>query len=79
MLFALFFSHSYVGPDYSVQKNTGKISLEQIDTVSPLCLLSYIVCWYVTSKIQVLYVQTAYKAFIFFDSYFFVTPLLEWW
>lgn len=42
MLFCLlFFSHSYVGPDYSVQKNTGKISLDQIDAVSPLCLLSY--------------------------------------
>ncbi|XP_052637795.1 DNA primase large subunit isoform X2 [Harpia harpyja] len=35
-------SHSYVGPDYSVQKNTGKISLEQIDALSgksfPLCM-----------------------------------------
>ncbi|XP_051471281.1 DNA primase large subunit isoform X2 [Apus apus] len=35
-------SHSYVGPDYSVQKNTGKISLEQIDSLSvksfPLCM-----------------------------------------
>ncbi|KAF1468797.1 DNA primase large subunit, partial [Megadyptes antipodes antipodes] len=35
-------SHSYIGPDYSVQKNTGKISLEQIDTLSvksfPLCM-----------------------------------------
>lgn len=40
VLFALFFSHSYVGPDYSVQKNTGKIALEQIDAVSPPCLLS---------------------------------------
>ncbi|NXJ11452.1 PRI2 primase, partial [Odontophorus gujanensis] len=35
-------SHSYVGPDYSVQKNTGKISLEHIDALSvksfPLCM-----------------------------------------
>ncbi|NWY70569.1 PRI2 primase, partial [Erithacus rubecula] len=35
-------SHSYLGPDYSIQKNTGKISLEQIDTLSvksfPLCM-----------------------------------------
>ncbi|NXI15724.1 PRI2 primase, partial [Irena cyanogastra] len=35
-------SHSYVGPDYSVQKSTGKISLEQIDALSvksfPLCM-----------------------------------------
>ncbi|NXE61353.1 PRI2 primase, partial [Calcarius ornatus] len=35
-------SHSYVGPDYSVQNNTGKISLEQIDALSvksfPLCM-----------------------------------------
>ncbi|NXA40035.1 PRI2 primase, partial [Eudromia elegans] len=35
-------SHSYVGPDYSVQKNTGKISLEQIDALAgksfPLCM-----------------------------------------
>ncbi|XP_068039788.1 DNA primase large subunit isoform X2 [Anomalospiza imberbis] len=35
-------SHSYVGPDYSIQKNTGKISLEQIDALSvksfPLCM-----------------------------------------
>ncbi|KFO81226.1 DNA primase large subunit, partial [Cuculus canorus] len=35
-------SHSYVGPDYSVQKNTGKISLEQIDALSvksfPICM-----------------------------------------
>ncbi|NXE89804.1 PRI2 primase, partial [Menura novaehollandiae] len=35
-------SHCYVGPDYSVQKNTGKISLEQIDALSvksfPLCM-----------------------------------------
>ncbi|XP_059698655.1 DNA primase large subunit [Haemorhous mexicanus] len=35
-------SHSYVGPDYSVQKNAGKISLEQIDALSvksfPLCM-----------------------------------------
>ncbi|NWU34895.1 PRI2 primase, partial [Hylia prasina] len=35
-------SHSYVGPDYSVQKNTGKISLDQIDALSvksfPLCM-----------------------------------------
>ncbi|OXB58286.1 hypothetical protein ASZ78_002928 [Callipepla squamata] len=34
--------HSYVGPDYSVQKNTGKISLEHIDALSvksfPLCM-----------------------------------------
>ncbi|XP_061203836.1 DNA primase large subunit isoform X2 [Neopsephotus bourkii] len=35
-------SHSYVGPDYSVQKNTGKISLDQVDALSvksfPLCM-----------------------------------------
>ncbi|NWV34788.1 PRI2 primase, partial [Grantiella picta] len=35
-------SHSYIGPDYSIQKNTGKISLEQIDALSvksfPLCM-----------------------------------------
>uniref|UniRef100_A0A8C3CKB2 DNA primase large subunit n=1 Tax=Cairina moschata TaxID=8855 RepID=A0A8C3CKB2_CAIMO len=35
-------SHSYVGPDYSAQKNTGKISLEHIDALSvksfPLCM-----------------------------------------
>ncbi|NXN88705.1 PRI2 primase, partial [Bombycilla garrulus] len=35
-------SHSYVGPDYSIQKNAGKISLEQIDSLSvksfPLCM-----------------------------------------
>ncbi|NXX30997.1 PRI2 primase, partial [Nicator chloris] len=35
-------SHSYVGPDYSIQKNTGKISLDQIDALSvksfPLCM-----------------------------------------
>ncbi|XP_068867482.1 DNA primase large subunit isoform X1 [Aphelocoma coerulescens] len=35
-------SHSYVGPDYSIQKNTGKIYLEQIDALSvksfPLCM-----------------------------------------
>ncbi|NXC35820.1 PRI2 primase, partial [Campylorhamphus procurvoides] len=35
-------SHSYVGPDYSAQKNTGKISLDQIDALSvksfPLCM-----------------------------------------
>ncbi|XP_032299605.1 DNA primase large subunit isoform X2 [Coturnix japonica] len=35
-------SHSYIGPDYSVQKNTGKISLEHIDALSvksfPLCM-----------------------------------------
>ncbi|XP_067421640.1 DNA primase large subunit isoform X3 [Emydura macquarii macquarii] len=35
-------SHSYVGPDYSIQKNTGKISLEHIDALSvksfPLCM-----------------------------------------
>lgn len=29
-----FFSHAYVGQDYSMQKNVGKISLEQIDSVS---------------------------------------------
>lgn len=29
-----FFSHAYVGQDYSIQKNVGKISLEQIDSVS---------------------------------------------
>lgn len=28
------FSHAYVGQDYSIQKNVGKISLEQIDSVS---------------------------------------------
>lgn len=44
VLLALFFSHSYVGPDYSVQKNTGKIALEHIDAVSPLSLLSSIIC-----------------------------------
>ncbi|KAJ7341219.1 hypothetical protein JRQ81_005074 [Phrynocephalus forsythii] len=27
-------SHAYVGPDYSTEKNTGKISLEQIDALS---------------------------------------------
>lgn len=33
--FALFYSsHAYVGQDYSIQKNVGKISLEQIDSVS---------------------------------------------
>ncbi|CAM4641855.1 DNA primase large subunit isoform X1 [Lepidochelys kempii] len=35
-------SHSYVGPDYSIQKNVGKISLEHIDALSvksfPLCM-----------------------------------------
>nr|XP_006000604.2 PREDICTED: DNA primase large subunit [Latimeria chalumnae] len=35
-------SHAYVGQDYSVQKNVGKISLEQIDALSaksfPLCM-----------------------------------------
>ncbi|XP_039387602.1 DNA primase large subunit isoform X2 [Mauremys reevesii] len=35
-------SHSYVGPDYSIQKNIGKISLEHIDALSvksfPLCM-----------------------------------------
>ncbi|XP_035255536.1 DNA primase large subunit [Anguilla anguilla] len=35
-------SHAYVGQDYSVQKNVGKISLEQIDPLSlkafPLCM-----------------------------------------
>uniref|UniRef100_A0A8C5W9B4 DNA primase large subunit n=2 Tax=Leptobrachium leishanense TaxID=445787 RepID=A0A8C5W9B4_9ANUR len=35
-------SHSYVGQDYSLQKNTGKISLEQIDALAaksfPLCM-----------------------------------------
>ncbi|XP_043366347.1 DNA primase large subunit isoform X6 [Dermochelys coriacea] len=35
-------SHSYVGPDYSNQKNNGKISLEHIDALSvksfPLCM-----------------------------------------
>ncbi|NWX97754.1 PRI2 primase, partial [Nothoprocta ornata] len=35
-------SHSYIGPDYSVQKNAGKISLEQIDALAvksfPLCM-----------------------------------------
>ncbi|XP_060943494.1 DNA primase large subunit [Limanda limanda] len=34
-------SHAYVGQDYSIQKNVGKISLEQIDSLSvksfPLC------------------------------------------
>lgn len=32
--FFLVISHAYVGQDYSVQKNVGKISLEQIDSVS---------------------------------------------
>ncbi|XP_053237118.1 DNA primase large subunit isoform X2 [Podarcis raffonei] len=27
-------SHAYVGPDYSIERNIGKISLEQIDTLS---------------------------------------------
>lgn len=35
-------SHAYVGQDYSIQKNVGKISLEQIDSLSgksfPLCM-----------------------------------------
>ncbi|XP_062318980.1 DNA primase large subunit [Osmerus eperlanus] len=35
-------SHAYVGQDYSIQKNIGKISLEQIDPLSsrsfPLCM-----------------------------------------
>nr|XP_056712660.1 DNA primase large subunit [Euleptes europaea] len=35
-------SHAYVGPDYNIQKNTGKISLEQIDALSvksfPVCM-----------------------------------------
>ncbi|CAL8359799.1 unnamed protein product [Boreogadus saida] len=35
-------SHAYVGQDYSIQKNMGKISLEQIDPLSgksfPLCM-----------------------------------------
>lgn len=35
-------SHAYVGQDYSIQKNVGKISLEQIDPLSgksfPLCM-----------------------------------------
>lgn len=35
-------SHAYVGQDYSIQKNVGKISLEQIDSFSgksfPLCM-----------------------------------------
>ncbi|XP_028676335.1 DNA primase large subunit [Erpetoichthys calabaricus] len=35
-------SHAYVGQDYSIQKNIGKISLEQIDNLSlksfPLCM-----------------------------------------
>ncbi|XP_053566380.1 DNA primase large subunit [Bombina bombina] len=35
-------SHSYVGQDFSTQKNTGKISLEQIDSLAsksfPLCM-----------------------------------------
>ncbi|XP_016149638.1 DNA primase large subunit-like [Sinocyclocheilus grahami] len=34
--------HAYVGQDYSIQKNIGKISLEQIDALSgksfPLCM-----------------------------------------
>ncbi|KFV71402.1 DNA primase large subunit [Dryobates pubescens] len=29
-------SHAYVGPEYSVQKNTGKISLEDIDALAAL-------------------------------------------
>nr|XP_015218762.1 PREDICTED: DNA primase large subunit isoform X2 [Lepisosteus oculatus] len=35
-------SHAYVGQDYSIQKNIGKVSLEQIDSMStssfPLCM-----------------------------------------
>ncbi|KAM9848200.1 DNA primase large subunit [Aulostomus maculatus] len=35
-------SHAYVGQDYSIQKNVGKVSLEQIDSLSgksfPLCM-----------------------------------------
>ncbi|KAG7230170.1 hypothetical protein INR49_009890 [Caranx melampygus] len=35
-------SHAYMGQDYSIQKNVGKISLEQIDSLSgksfPLCM-----------------------------------------
>ncbi|CAG09433.1 unnamed protein product, partial [Tetraodon nigroviridis] len=35
-------SHAYVGQDYSVQKNVGRISLEQVDSLSgksfPLCM-----------------------------------------
>uniref|UniRef100_A0AAX7U9W9 DNA primase large subunit n=1 Tax=Astatotilapia calliptera TaxID=8154 RepID=A0AAX7U9W9_ASTCA len=35
-------SHAYVGQDYSIQKNVGKISLDQIDSLSgksfPLCM-----------------------------------------
>ncbi|CAN9499901.1 unnamed protein product [Ophioblennius macclurei] len=35
-------SHAYVGQDYSIQKNVGKISLEQIDSLAgksfPLCM-----------------------------------------
>ncbi|GAA6101469.1 DNA primase large subunit isoform X1 [Tachysurus ichikawai] len=35
-------SHAYVGQDYSIQKNIGKVSLEQIDPLStksfPLCM-----------------------------------------
>ncbi|XP_047668897.1 DNA primase large subunit isoform X2 [Tachysurus fulvidraco] len=35
-------SHAYVGQDYSIQKNVGKVSLEQIDPLStksfPLCM-----------------------------------------
>ncbi|XP_042294059.1 DNA primase large subunit [Sceloporus undulatus] len=35
-------SHAYVGPDYSIEKNMGKISIEQIDSLSvksfPLCM-----------------------------------------
>lgn len=29
-----YFSHAYVGQDYSIQKNVGRISLEQVDSVS---------------------------------------------
>lgn len=34
LFFLCHFSHAYVGQDYSIQKNVGKISLEQIDSVS---------------------------------------------
>lgn len=36
-----YFSHAYVGQDYSIQKNVGKISLEQIDSVSCFDHLDY--------------------------------------
>lgn len=32
--FRSYFSHAYVGQDYSIQKNVGRISLEQVDSVS---------------------------------------------